>query len=374
MTVRKIIKTLSILGLSTILYGCEKECKPDNNINNLQYEIVEETNSEIHVSKRIISDKWYLYQITSEKDKELYGIIYNSLIDIEDSIDLNLGDADKVKFLFKCVIYDNPQIFYVDNYQYIKHTDNTITILPIYNMKPVEIEEAKRSLDEYVNNVLQHIKPEMTDYEKELIIYNHIVENTEYYIKSEYNQNLYSVMLGESVCLGYSKMFQYICQQVNIPCTIITGQDEKGVGHAWNAVFVDGYWYMVDCTNSKGLLGDNKDQISYYYFNVTREQILRSYSIDNLVPTPECYNIESEYFYHNHYYFNKVDIEKYSELIRSAIINNRSSLIIRCSNTSIYNQMMERLISKKELINMFEINTSIEQIADPKLLIIKIEW
>ncbi|MBD5508841.1 MAG: hypothetical protein HDR05_12560 [Lachnospiraceae bacterium] len=365
---------ICFLIISTVLYGC---CNSNNDnasgvYSNQNIEVY--ANSKNKIDSELISGKWYLFQLTSKNDREIYEIIYNSLVNKMDSIEIKAADTEQVDYLFKCVIYDNPDIFFVSNYEYIQHSNNTMTLFPVYNMDLEEIEEAQRRIEEYVDNVLEHIRPEMCNYEKELVIYDYIARNTEYNIESEYNQNLYSVTLGRSVCMGYTKMFKYLCQQVGIPCTVVIGQDKSGVKHAWNVVFIDDNWYMVDCTQSKGLLGESKGQINYYYFNITKEQIDRSYSIDNFGKIPDCNSIEAEYFNKEGLYFDKVDIERYRNLIESAKRNMQDNLVIRCADINIYNEMITRLINEKEILNMFETSTSINKTIDPDLLIIKIEW
>ncbi len=61
----------------------------------------------------------------------------------------------------------------------------------------------------------------------------------------------------KALCFGYAQLMQKMCQQVNIPCEIITGysrgaptstpQLEKP-DHAWNAVKIDGQWRLLDAT------------------------------------------------------------------------------------------------------------------------------
>ncbi|MBQ8144680.1 MAG: hypothetical protein IJ042_07820 [Butyricicoccus sp.] len=50
------------------------------------------------------------------------------------------------------------------------------------------------------------------------------------------------------VCEGYAKTFQLLCHKSGIPCVTLSGSN-----HMWNAVQVDGLWYVVDATfNDQG--------------------------------------------------------------------------------------------------------------------------
>lgn len=50
------------------------------------------------------------------------------------------------------------------------------------------------------------------------------------------------------VCEGYSRAFKLICDELDIPCILITGRG-NGANHMWNYVQLeDGAWYAVDVT------------------------------------------------------------------------------------------------------------------------------
>ncbi len=55
------------------------------------------------------------------------------------------------------------------------------------------------------------------------------------------------------VCGGYSELFVPIMQNLGIPAIYISdGVKEPGQGHAWNQVYVDGQWKVVDVTWNDG--------------------------------------------------------------------------------------------------------------------------
>lgn len=55
-----------------------------------------------------------------------------------------------------------------------------------------------------------------------------------------------------AVCDGMSKAFALMCNIEGIPCVRVVGKAGKSLltagGHAWNKVYLDGAWYLVDCT------------------------------------------------------------------------------------------------------------------------------
>ncbi|MCH5158012.1 MAG: hypothetical protein J1F33_02325 [Clostridiales bacterium] len=55
-----------------------------------------------------------------------------------------------------------------------------------------------------------------------------------------------------AVCDGMSKAYSLLCNMEGIPCVRVPGLAGSSLGsaggHAWNKVFIDGQWYIVDCT------------------------------------------------------------------------------------------------------------------------------
>ncbi len=74
------------------------------------------------------------------------------------------------------------------------------------------------------------------------------------------NQSAYSALVnGQTVCAGYARAFQYLMQQLNIPCYYCAGY--AGERHAWNIIVLDDGCYNVDTT------WDDVGDGTYDYFN-----------------------------------------------------------------------------------------------------------
>ncbi|XP_019617917.1 PREDICTED: kyphoscoliosis peptidase-like, partial [Branchiostoma belcheri] len=66
-----------------------------------------------------------------------------------------------------------------------------------------------------------------------------------------------------SVCQGYADLYNEMCRLAEVECVTISGRSKGGsyrVGqkfgpgsdHAWNAVKIEGRWYLLDCTWAAG--------------------------------------------------------------------------------------------------------------------------
>lgn len=347
------------------------------------------SNSDSSYTYEKINKGYYFSCITSEKQIQLYNLILSAYQERAEEVNLGNIDEDLMKLIKKCVLNDHPELYYVSGqYEYIKNyiDEETegyeIIFYPQYNMSYTEQQQADEEIEEYLNQVLSLIAEEMSDYEKEKVIYDYIVQHTEYMLDSDHNQDLYSVVLGKSVCMGISRMFQYLCNQVGIDCTIVTGADENGTNHAWNCIKLENKeWYMVDVTSSyrkqlDNITEGNTQEITYYYFNITKEQLLRSYSIQNIVETPACKSYEQDYFFKNNRYYETADTERLIQQIEE--INNLDELDneieIRCASLEILNELYSYFITEQRIYDNLSFLTTIQSIKSDKLLIFRITW
>ena len=118
--------------------------------------------------------------------------------------------------------------------------------------------EIVKVIDDFI---YKYIKPEMTDFEKEIVIIKYLVENTVYAEEEEYNDSNFindsykaygALINGRATCSGYAKAFDLIAKKCNLSSIVVTGsaKNSKGVEapHAWNQIYLDDEWYNVDVT------------------------------------------------------------------------------------------------------------------------------
>ncbi len=133
-----------------------------------------------------------------------------------------------------------------------------------FNRTAQNLEQAKVLFNENANTVLNQVSGSAAPYEKEKMVHDILIERITYDLGAEMNQSAYSAMVnGRTVCAGYARAFQYLLQQLGIPCYYCTGY--AGENHAWNIVSLEDGFYNVDVTwdDTEGA-GSNYD-----YFNQT---------------------------------------------------------------------------------------------------------
>ncbi|MEZ4884641.1 MAG: transglutaminase domain-containing protein [Chitinophagales bacterium] len=89
-----------------------------------------------------------------------------------------------------------------------------------------------------------------------------------------------------AVCFGYSKFFKALCDEVGLPCEVISGYSKGSLtstpnleqsDHAWNAVKLEGKWYLLDATWGAGVVYRESEfvhQFSEEYFLTSPEKLI----------------------------------------------------------------------------------------------------
>ena len=286
------------------------------NIEIEEYLEVEEEN--IFCSNEIVYE--YYYKQLNDIEKDIYNRLYQTVKNMDEEVTFKLnGLTEKdISLIYRLLRYDHPEIYYIQSHKY-RIIDNTYVFCPEYIVNKSEIEKYNKKVEDWQNEVFRQLDNSMSSYEKEITVYNYLVDTTKYNIEAENNQSLISVIEGESVCLGYSKAFKYLCDKINIPCIIVEGVSKSGVNHGWNKVKLNDEWYIVDVTNSDtAKIYSN----SYDLFNITDELMSLQYNekdftSENInIYLPEATSIEEDYYNRKGLYIHSISeiddiLEKY---------------------------------------------------------------
>ena len=193
------------------------------------------------------------------------------------------------------------------------------------------------------------------------------------------NQNICSVFLNQaSVCQGYAKAVQYLLTRWNIPTILVTGTVENGEGHAWNMVKINDRYYYLDATwgdasylvhLQDGQKIQDMPSINYDYLCVTTEEILRTHSLNELVPLPECTSLENNYYVREGAYFTGIDVKQLEQLVEQYKADGRETVTLKCANQEVYQNMVEELLTRQKIFEFFPAeNSSILYTDAPKQL------
>lgn len=134
------------------------------------------------------------------------------------------------------------------------------------------------------------IKANMSDVEKLKAIYDYVA------LQSTYTENTanspyspYTLLTEkEGVCQAYALVAYRLLENAGFENYFITGE-ANGIPHAWNLIKLDGAWYHYDTTWADPVFPEYSavydDYVTYNYFLVSEQTILKDHSIDSGFPT-----------------------------------------------------------------------------------------
>ena len=229
--------------------------------------------------------------------------------------DTTYGDATKA---FSAFYFDNPQYFWMQFNTYLRDADgNDISnhdcdMIPIwiyseyYNATDrVTADTAIRSVaDDWVKELQQ----KENDYDRLVALHDMICDAVDYNDEAaekpesaRWAFNIHGVLTGRgAVCQGYAAAFSYILNLLDMDNAFIPGMTNDGTNHTWNAVCLDGSYYLIDVTW-------NDTSNTYFYFCMPADNFEKTHiqghmsdgKKDFFVAT-EAYGNDAEYQFYNY--------------------------------------------------------------------------
>lgn len=196
--------------------------------------------------------------LSAEEAKKLYDEIW-ALVDAQGdqsrvAVKGDLPDTE-IRAVINAFLSDNP-IYYWANLSLIHENGERYIVLSL-SISPDEIAQQKKEIDARTAEILAGGSAD--PFLRALAIYE-VVANVPYdYNESNKNsENLYGLLVeNKAICYGYAGAYLYLAQQAGLDCIMMKGTNLRGVGHAWNAVMLDGSWHFVDATWGRPLMGED---------------------------------------------------------------------------------------------------------------------
>ena len=191
--------------------------------------------------------------------------------------------SDQVKTVYELFIYANPQYYFLSNSRYVKTGEVALGIYDAFASGSARARATKQVFAKVA--AMQHqINAAGTVYDTELQIHELICDEVDYqtadYAVADtadpyYTQTIYGALTtGKTVCAGYTKLYELLCNYFGIDCIAVTSDD-----HAWNLVRYGTQWYIVDTT-----WDDSYDRNAY--FHISERQMRQTDQADSHVAKP----------------------------------------------------------------------------------------
>lgn len=203
------------------------------------------------------------YEMLDEGNKALYRQIYANASDLNQSfMPVGTPYMKNLKTAFTAVVNDHPELFWVNTaFSSLSAPSGACVEMDLsFNRTAGDIEASTDKIENSASQILNGVR-NMTDAaEKEEYIHNVLIGSISYDRSADMNQSAYSALVnGRTVCAGYSRAFQYLCQKLAIPAYYCAGN--AGEPHAWNIIQLNDGFYNVDST------WDDTPGHEYDYYN-----------------------------------------------------------------------------------------------------------
>jgi hypothetical protein len=150
-----------------------------------------------------------------------------------------------------------------------------------------------------------------------------------------------------AVCEGFARLFKTLCTYSGITAEVVSGYARTGVAskfnvnHSWNAVRIDGNWYLLDATWASGYVTYGDEFVRHYddhYFLTPPEQLIRTHYPEelrwSLLPDPPAVS-EFHHTPFRHKSFIKYSISSYfpAKGVIEAAIGDTVRIVLEARNT-----------------------------------------
>lgn len=252
----------------------------------------------------------YYYSILSTEEKAAYRMLYNGIQmrALNIVVPVNLTPV-QVQEVYLKVLFDNPLFFYI-NQRVVRMTGKAgyYVLLPEYLYTNHEIEK----LNGDIRRILEKIDAKArtmrsNEFRLEKYLHDSIVKSVAYDYDSLQKTDCFNAhsIVGafldkKAVCEGIAKAFKLLCNAYSMKCIVVLGKaDPAGIFdgdsyHAWNLVKACNGSYHVDVTWDN-MFEREIEHISYDYFNVTTEDILKDHRPMGRLPV--CRDVGLNYFH-----------------------------------------------------------------------------
>ena len=307
----------------------------------------------------------------SDSEKAVYDQIFNAISEFKESTGPLVSEIndDRCSDILNMVMMDNPNIFWCANPPGVLSVDSSGMVKNVifkYCMDKSAAQSRNKKIEKTVKGFVSGIKESMSDYEVALRAHENIIKLIDYdsigldlqkkdsdrFDKPDNLRSIYGVFVEKkAVCAGYARAYQYLLNRMGIECAYVKGPCPDGVWHAWNIVKLEGDYYYVDVTFDDSSNTDERKnvsaEISYDYFCITTEELLKSRSIHKAGMYPECTATKCNYFVRSKRYFKEYDAQKISKVIESDIKSGKTEIALRAENDKVLKVILNRLIDNR---------------------------
>ncbi|AEB76592.1 transglutaminase domain-containing protein [Clostridium botulinum] len=262
----------------------------------------------INTNKSLLKENFKNPGNVANNKEDFYNILRYALFTFKSKITLTINNYNQNDYsldIIADIIHDNPILDY--GYKGANGSISssmgkaTMKLNLNYTYSKERMEYMRTESQNKVNDIIKKIiKPNMSDYEKELAIHDYIVNNSRYderlffsSIPGESYTDYGVLVKGVGVCESYAKAMYRLLNTAGIETLFVVGEGKNQNGikeaHAWNIVKLYGEYYQLDTTWDNPMVPGGKKYVTHDYFNLTDSEMQKDHIWDKS-KYPKCYS------------------------------------------------------------------------------------
>lgn len=218
----------------------------------------------------------YPYQQLSSSEKQLY----RNIVEAAESFtpEFSIPDDMMTQDLYKiyCLVYNNePQLFWLST----KVPSGFGTATLSFSLTRDQAETAQAAIDRNVNEIMKTVGSYSSTISRLKVIYDWVITNNTFSLDGTFATcSIYNGLTGNGTiqCQGYAKSILYLCDVAGIDCMVVNGKNTSGDTHAWNVVYCDNGYYILDSTWGDPIISYGQKNYVRYLFFLANDSMIKN--------------------------------------------------------------------------------------------------
>lgn len=303
----------------------------------------------------------YPYKQLSASEKQLYKNFVEAAYSFNTKVQVPDGLVYEDIFKVYCMVYNQePQLFWLSST--VPSGYGTIDVEYIYTED--EAADIQKDIDANVKSVMSKVAGYSSTVSKLKVIYDWVVTNNTFASSGGvHTLGVHTGLTGGALqCQGYAKTVQYLCDVAGIECMVVNGNNAEGETHAWNVVYCDNGYYILDTTWGDPITNYGRSSYVRYLFFLANDDMIENTHLNagtNVIKSsgkritiytpPACTKTACYYFkaYNKEYSTEKSAEEGMYAEIKAAVESGKNVAHIKVTTHDLWETMRSNSYWKK---------------------------
>ena len=299
----------------------------------------------------------YYFGLLNENEQKAYREILEGIRGFHDKFYLSVSGDEETDRIYHAVLKDHPELFWVHNREKVYKTTyegkDYCQFSPGYTYSEEERQQITQAMEKAYQEVLTQIPDGADDYQKVMVVYTYIIDNTDYVVSQDDQSIAGTFWKKQAVCAGYAGAVQYLLERLGVYCIYVEGDARNSTqGHAWNIVRLDGEYYYVDATNGDQpdfLNGDaaqleEHKTIIYDYLCPFPEEYEKTYTPSEELTVPACTAKDLDFYVLNQGYFEDYSWQDIYDYCKMRLDNGAAVVRFKFGSQEAFSEACQELL------------------------------